>query len=159
MASGVEMPRRAARRWRSARVASCARAPRSRFFRSARGFADCLAAAEELEAAGLSTTVADARFAKPLDQDLVSRLAREHEVLITVEEGAIGGFATHVLHHLAHEGLLDQGLKVRPLVLPDAFTDHGKPEKDVCPGRSGPRRHRSCGVCRAGPGQRKPQSA
>ncbi|NMG38874.1 1-deoxy-D-xylulose-5-phosphate synthase [Chelativorans sp. ZYF759] len=91
--------------------------------------ADCLAAAEELEASGLSTTVADARFAKPLDEDLVARLAREHEVLITVEEGAIGGFATHVLHYLAHAGLLDHGLKVRPLVLPDVFTDHGKPEK------------------------------
>lgn len=91
--------------------------------------ADCLAAAEELEASGLSTTVADARFAKPLDRDLVTRLAREHEVLITVEEGAIGGFATHVLHFLAHEGLLENGLKVRPLVLPDEFTDHGKPEK------------------------------
>jgi 1-deoxy-D-xylulose-5-phosphate synthase len=91
--------------------------------------ADCLAAAEELDAAGLSTTVADARFAKPLDVDLVRRLAREHEVLITVEEGSIGGFATQVLHQLAHEGLLDGGLKVRPLVLPDEFTDHAKPEK------------------------------
>lgn len=91
--------------------------------------ADCLLAAEELDAAGLSTTVADARFAKPLDADLVRRLAREHEILVTVEEGAIGGFATHVLHFLAHEGLLESGLKVRPLVLPDAFTDHAKPEK------------------------------
>ena len=91
--------------------------------------ADCLAAAEELDAAGLSTTVADARFAKPLDVDLVRRLAREHEVLITVEEGSIGGFATQVLHQLAHDGLLDGGLKVRPLVLPDEFTDHAKPEK------------------------------
>ena len=91
--------------------------------------ADCLLAAEELDAAGLSTTVADARFAKPLDADLVRRLAREHEVLITVEEGAIGGFATHVLHQLAHEGLLENGLKVRPLILPDAFVDHAKPEK------------------------------
>ena len=91
--------------------------------------ADCLLAAEELDAAGLSTTVADARFAKPLDADLVRRLAREHEVLITVEEGAIGGFATHVLHQLAHEGLLESGLKVRPLILPDAFVDHAKPEK------------------------------
>jgi 1-deoxy-D-xylulose-5-phosphate synthase len=90
---------------------------------------DCLMAAEELSAAGLSTTVADARFAKPLDEDLVRRLAREHEVLVTVEEGAIGGFATQVLHFLAHEGLLETGLKVRPLVLPDAFTDHAKPEK------------------------------
>ncbi|MEP9385752.1 1-deoxy-D-xylulose-5-phosphate synthase [Mesorhizobium sp. KR9-304] len=90
---------------------------------------DCLLAAEELSAAGLSTTVADARFAKPLDEDLVRRLARGHEVLITVEEGAIGGFAAQVLHFLAHQGLLETGLKVRPLVLPDAFTDHAKPEK------------------------------
>ena len=78
---------------------------------------------------GLSTTVADARFAKPLDRDLVRRLAREHEVLVTVEEGAIGGFGSHVLHFLAHEGLLENGLKLRPLVLPDAFTDQAKPEK------------------------------
>jgi len=91
--------------------------------------ADCLLAAEELEAAGLSTTVADARFAKPLDEELVVRLAREHEVLITVEEGAIGGFASQVLHLLAHKGLLETGLKVRPLILPDEFTDHAKPEK------------------------------
>jgi 1-deoxy-D-xylulose-5-phosphate synthase len=90
---------------------------------------DCMAAAEELDAAGLSTTVADARFAKPLDRDLVRRLARSHEVLITVEEGSIGGFASHVLHYLATTGLLDGGLKVRPLVLPDEFTDHAKPEK------------------------------
>jgi len=73
--------------------------------------------------------VADARFAKPLDEDLVRRLARSHEILVTVEEGAIGGFASQVLHFLAREGLLESGLKVRPLVLPDAFTDHGKPEK------------------------------
>ncbi|MCO6392095.1 1-deoxy-D-xylulose-5-phosphate synthase [Aliihoeflea aestuarii] len=91
--------------------------------------ADCLLAAEELEAAGLSTTVADARFAKPLDENLVRRLAREHEVLLTVEEGAIGGFASHVLHFLAHDGLLETGIKVRPLILPDEFTDHAKPEK------------------------------
>ncbi|MDN2567943.1 1-deoxy-D-xylulose-5-phosphate synthase [Aquibium sp. A9E412] len=89
---------------------------------------ECLLAAEELEAAGLPTTVADARFAKPLDADLVRRLAREHEVLITVEEGAIGGFGAHVLHFLAHEGLLDAGLKVRPLVLADRFVDQAKPE-------------------------------
>lgn len=90
---------------------------------------ECLAAAEELNAAGLSTTVADARFAKPLDEDMIRRLARSHEVLVTVEEGAVGGFASHVLQFLAVEGLLDHGLKVRPLVLPDEFTDHGKPEK------------------------------
>lgn len=90
---------------------------------------DCLAAAEELDAAGLSTTVADARFAKPLDHDLVRRLARGHEVLVTVEEGAVGGFGSHVLQFLAHAGLLETGLKVRPLVFPDAFTDHARPEK------------------------------
>ncbi|GLS32731.1 1-deoxy-D-xylulose-5-phosphate synthase [Mesorhizobium albiziae] len=90
---------------------------------------DCLMAAEELDAAGLSATVADARFAKPLDEDMIRRLARSHEVLITVEEGSIGGFASHVLQFLATEGLLDSGLKVRPLMLPDEFTDHAKPEK------------------------------
>lgn len=90
---------------------------------------DCLAAAEELDAAGLSTTVADARFAKPLDEDMIRRLARSHEVLITIEEGSVGGFSSQVLHFLAAEGLLDQGLRVRPLVLPDDFTDHAKPEK------------------------------
>ena len=91
--------------------------------------ADCLLAAEELGAAGLSTTVADARFAKPLDAGLVRRLARSHEVLVTVEEGSIGGFASQVLHLLAHEGLLESGLKVRPLVLPDAFVEHARPER------------------------------
>ncbi|MGH6961852.1 MAG: transketolase C-terminal domain-containing protein, partial [Dongiaceae bacterium] len=91
--------------------------------------AECLKAADELAARGLSTTVADARFCKPLDEDLVRRLAREHEVLITVEEGAIGGFASHVLQFLATAGLLDQGLKVRPLILPDRFIDHDKPER------------------------------
>jgi 1-deoxy-D-xylulose-5-phosphate synthase len=89
---------------------------------------ECLAAADELAARGLSTTVADARFAKPLDEDLVRRLAREHEVLVTVEEGAIGGFATQVLQFLAVTGQLDGGLKIRPLMLPDRFLDHDKPE-------------------------------
>jgi 1-deoxy-D-xylulose-5-phosphate synthase len=93
--------------------------------------ADCLAAAEELDAAGLSTTVADARFAKPLDGDLVARLAREHEVLVTVEEGSIGGFGTQVLHFLAGAGLLETGARVRPLVLPDVFTDQAKPERMI----------------------------
>ncbi|MCE1234988.1 MAG: 1-deoxy-D-xylulose-5-phosphate synthase [Hyphomicrobiales bacterium] len=88
-----------------------------------------LDAAETLEAHGLSTTVADARFMKPLDRDLLRRLARGHEVLITVEEGAIGGFGSHVLHALAEEGLLDGGLKIRTLMMPDAFLDHGDPEK------------------------------
>ncbi|MBC8128721.1 MAG: 1-deoxy-D-xylulose-5-phosphate synthase, partial [Rhizobiaceae bacterium] len=90
--------------------------------------ADSLAAAEELETFGLSTTVADARFAKPLDEALIARLAREHEVLILVEEGATGGFGSQVLQFLATRGLLDQGLKVRPLVMPDTFIDHAAPE-------------------------------
>ncbi|OHV85725.1 1-deoxy-D-xylulose-5-phosphate synthase [Ensifer sp. LCM 4579] len=90
--------------------------------------ADCLMAAEDLDAAGLSTTVADARFAKPLDQDLIRQLARQHEVLITIEEGAIGGFASHVLHFLAEEGLLDGGLRVRPMVMPDIWMEQAKPE-------------------------------
>ncbi|HVR67680.1 MAG TPA: 1-deoxy-D-xylulose-5-phosphate synthase [Verrucomicrobiae bacterium] len=88
---------------------------------------ECLKAADELQAHGLSTTVADARFAKPLDTDMIRRLAREHEVLITVEEGSIGGFGSHVLQYLATEGLLDSGLKIRPLCLPDIFIDHDKP--------------------------------
>ncbi len=90
--------------------------------------ADCLLAAEDLDAAGLSTTVADARFAKPLDTDLIRQLARHHEVLITVEEGAVGGFGSQVLQFLAFEGLLDHGLKVRPLVLPDLWMEQAKPE-------------------------------
>ncbi len=91
--------------------------------------AEALRAAEELEARGLSTTVADARFAKPLDEDLVLRLANEHEVLLTIEEGSVGGFGSHVLQLLAERGLLDRGLKLRPMVLPDAFLDHDKPER------------------------------
>ncbi len=90
---------------------------------------ECMKAAEDLTARGLSTTVADARFCKPLDGELVTRLAREHEVLITIEEGAIGGFASHVLQHLALTGQLDRGLRVRPMTLPDIFIDHEKPEK------------------------------
>jgi 1-deoxy-D-xylulose-5-phosphate synthase len=88
---------------------------------------DCLKAAETLAAHGLSATVADARFAKPLDVELVLRLAREHEVLLTVEEGAIGGFGTHVLQTLAEHGVLDRGLKVRAMVLPDRFIDQDSP--------------------------------
>ncbi len=89
---------------------------------------ESLKAAETLAARGVSTTVADARFAKPLDEDLILRLAREHEVLITVEEGAIGGFGGFVLQMLAEKGALDAGLKVRTLHLPDRFQDHDKPE-------------------------------
>ena len=88
---------------------------------------ECLMAADQLAGFGLSTTVADARFAKPLDEELVRQLARHHEVLITIEEGAIGGFGSHVLHFLARDGLLDSGLKVRPMVLPDVFIDQDKP--------------------------------
>ncbi len=88
---------------------------------------ECLKAADELAALGLSTTVADARFAKPLDTDLLLRLAREHEVLLTIEEGAIGGFAAHVFQTLAEHGVLDGGLKVRSMLLPDIFIDQDSP--------------------------------
>jgi 1-deoxy-D-xylulose-5-phosphate synthase len=90
---------------------------------------ECFKAADQLAAFGLSATVADARFVKPLDEDLIRRLAQNHEVLVTVEEGAIGGFGSHVLQFLADSGLLDRGLKVRSLVLPDVFIEHGKPEQ------------------------------
>ena len=89
---------------------------------------DAMKAAEELDTYGLSTTVADARFAKPLDTDLVRDLARNHEVVITVEEGAVGGFGGQVLAFLAGAGAFDRGLKIRTLVMPDEFTDHDKPE-------------------------------
>ena len=90
--------------------------------------AECLVAAEDLSAAGLSTTVADARFAKPLDHDLIRQLARHHEVLVTIEEGSVGGFGSHVLQFLSTEGMLDGGLKVRSLVMPDIFMDHASPD-------------------------------
>jgi len=89
---------------------------------------ESLKAAELLAARGFSTTVADARFAKPLDIELILRLAREHEVLITVEEGAMGGFGAFVLQALAERGALDRGLKIRTLTLPDIFQDQDKPE-------------------------------
>ena len=89
---------------------------------------EAMKAADTLAARGLSTTVADARFAKPIDEKLIRRLASEHEVLLTVEEGAVGGFATQVVHFLAREGLLESGVKLRPLCLPDFFIDHGKPD-------------------------------
>jgi 1-deoxy-D-xylulose-5-phosphate synthase len=90
---------------------------------------DALKAAEELDGLGISTTVADARFAKPLDRELIRRLARNHEALITVEEGSIGGFGSFVLHALAEDGLLDAGLKVRTMVLPDRYQDHDTPAR------------------------------
>jgi 1-deoxy-D-xylulose-5-phosphate synthase len=90
---------------------------------------EVLLAAEKLSGYGLSPTIADARFAKPLDTDLIAKLAREHEVLITIEEGAAGGFGSHVMQFLAWEGLLEKGLKVRPMTLPDIFQDQDTPER------------------------------
>ncbi len=89
---------------------------------------EAMRAAEELAARGLSTTIADARFAKPLDRDLIRRLAHEHPVLISIEDGAAGGFAAHVMQFMAHDGLLENGLKFRPMTLPDIFIDQDKPE-------------------------------
>jgi 1-deoxy-D-xylulose-5-phosphate synthase len=91
--------------------------------------AEALKAAEDLYARGLSTTVADARFAKPLDRELIFDLARRHEVLLTIEEGAAGGFGSHVLTLLAENGLLDRGLRARAMTLPDRFQEHDKPER------------------------------
>ena len=90
--------------------------------------AEVLKAAESLAARGLAPTVADARFAKPLDRDLILRLAREHEALITIEEGAVGGFGSHVAQLLAEEAVFDRGLKYRSMVLPDIFIDQASPE-------------------------------
>jgi len=90
---------------------------------------EAVKAADQLAAMGLSATVADARFMKPLDRDLIARLAKEHEVLVTVEEGSVGGFGSHVLQYLAEAGLLDRGLKVRTMTLPDTFIDHDAPAR------------------------------
>jgi 1-deoxy-D-xylulose-5-phosphate synthase len=90
--------------------------------------AEVLKAAEALAARGLAPTVADARFAKPLDRDLILQLARHHEAVITIEEGAVGGFGSHVAHLLAEEGVFDTGLKYRSMVLPDIFIDQASPE-------------------------------
>ena len=89
---------------------------------------EAMAAADELASRGWSTTVADARFAKPLDEDLIRRLAKEHEVLITIEEGSVGGFGSFVAHFLANSGHFDKGLRFRSMVLPDIFQDHDKPD-------------------------------
>ena len=91
--------------------------------------AEVLRACEALEARGISPTVADARFAKPLDRDLILSLARSHEALITIEEGAVGGFGSHVAHLLAEDGVFDTGLKYRSMVLPDLFLDQASPEQ------------------------------
>ena len=93
--------------------------------------ADAMAAAEALARAGISATVADARFAKPLDTALVEQLARHHPVLLTVEEGSTGGFGAAVAHHLAWAGLLDGGLRFRPMTLPDVFIDHDTHPKQL----------------------------
>ncbi len=100
---------------------------------------DSLRAADELAARGLPTTVADARFAKPLDTALIEQLARHHEVLITIEENAVGGFSAAVMQHLAWTGLLDGGLKVRPMVLPDIFIDHDSQAKQLALARLAPK--------------------
>ncbi|MGE3334946.1 MAG: 1-deoxy-D-xylulose-5-phosphate synthase [Rhodospirillaceae bacterium] len=93
--------------------------------------AECMKAADDLAARGLSTTVVDARFAKPLDAALIERIARTHEVLVTVEEGSSGGFGASVLQHLAKRALLDHGLKIRTLCIPDQFFEHAKPEDQL----------------------------
>ena len=89
---------------------------------------ECRLAADKLSAYGLSATIADARFAKPLDTEIVARLAKDHEVLVTIEEGSVGGFGSHVLQFLSEQGLLDRGLKVRTMFLPDIFIDQNKPD-------------------------------
>jgi 1-deoxy-D-xylulose-5-phosphate synthase len=89
--------------------------------------AECEKAADELAAHGLSTTIADARFMKPLDVEMVLKLARDHEILLTIEEGSIGGFGSHVMQTLAEHGMLDGGLRMRAMVLPDVFLDHDSP--------------------------------
>ena len=89
---------------------------------------ECLKAAENLEAKGISTTVADARFAKPLDHKLIMDLCLNHEALITIEEGSIGGFSSHVFQMLSDRGVFDKGLKIRSMILPDQFIDQDSPE-------------------------------
>jgi 1-deoxy-D-xylulose-5-phosphate synthase len=89
--------------------------------------AECEKAADELAAHGLSATIADARFLKPLDEELVLKLARDHEILITIEEGSVGGFGSHVMQFVSDNGLLDGGLRMRTMVLPDVFLDHDSP--------------------------------
>ena len=89
---------------------------------------ECLKAANKLDSKGISTTVADARFAKPLDQKLIMDLCLNHETLITIEEGSIGGFGSHVFQMLAERGVFDKGLKIRSMILPDQFIDQDTPE-------------------------------
>ena len=90
---------------------------------------ECLKAAKNLDAKGISTTVADARFAKPLDQKLIIDLCTNHEAIITIEEGSIGGFGSHIFQMLSERGVFDKGIKIRSMILPDKFIDHDTPEK------------------------------
>ena len=90
---------------------------------------ECKLAAKELKSKGLSVTIVDARFAKPLDQELILKCAREHEVMITIEEGSIGGFGSHVKNLLAEKGIFDRGLKFRSMTLPDIFIEQDSPKK------------------------------
>ena len=90
---------------------------------------ECLKAAKELDTKGISTTVADARFAKPLDEKLIMDLSLNHEALITIEEGSIGGFGSHIMQLLAERGIFDKGLKMRAMILPDKFLDQDTPEE------------------------------
>ena len=90
---------------------------------------ECKIAASELKNKGISTTIIDARFAKPLDEQLILKSAENHEVLITIEEGSIGGFGSHVANLLAENGIFDKGLKFRSMILPDVFIDQDTPER------------------------------
>ena len=137
--SRLPLPARRGRRRRAARGAACRsrsaaagsswKGRGSRSCPSAPGLAECLKAAEALAARGIRPTVADARFAKPLDRDLILRLARDHGALITIEEGSVGGFGSHVAQLLAEEGVFDRGLKFRSMVLPDSFIQQDSPER------------------------------
>ncbi len=120
--------------------------------------AECLKAADELAARGLSTTVADARFAKPIDKALIERLAASHQVLITVEEGSSGGFGASVLAHLAETGLLDGDLRVRTITLPDAFLDQDKSERLYANAGLEFQRHRCEGALGVAPPHRAARS-
>ena len=92
---------------------------------------ECKIAAEELKNKGVTATIIDARFAKPLDKELILKCAREHEVMITIEEGSIGGFGSHVKNLLAEKGIFDKGLKFRSMILPDIFIEQNSPKKNV----------------------------
>ena len=118
------------------------RASRWRFCSFGAHLNEALRAAEDLEARGIGVTVVDARFAKPLDTDLIDALAANHAALITIEQGAVLGFGGMVLHHLAASGRLDHGLAIRTMTLPDRFIDQASPAGHVCRCGSGRREHR-----------------